>query len=227
MGLDESVTRPTSDPAAADTWVVVLPVKVLSGAKTRLGAGTPAHGELAYAFFLDALAAASATPRVVRVVVATRDERVRTAALSAGALVVSDEDHPGINAAARHAARMHRDGRAVAVLVSDMPCITAAALDAALALAEGHPTSFLADLDGTGTTLWCATPPHPVAPRFGVDSRTAHRADGAVDLVEEHPDALAALIPARRDVDTDDALSRARDLGVGPATLAVLAARPG
>lgn len=220
MRLDEAVT-----PAADETtnaWSVVFPVKVLWAAKSRLAAGTPAPGELALAFFRDAIAAAIATPRVDRVIVATSDERVRAHAESVGAAVVDDDRHPGINAAARWGAAHGGASRGVAVIVSDLPCLTPLSLETTLAAAEQHPTSFLADLDGTGTTVWCATAPHAVDPHFGQDSRSAHLASGAVDLVAAHPALLTGLEPARCDVDTDRALQHARDLGVGPATTAAL-----
>lgn len=226
MRLDDPVT-PASGPTTQG-WSVVIPVKALSAAKSRLAAGTPDAAELALAFFLDALAAAVAAPRVRQVVVATSDDRVRRSAESVGADVIDDGEHPGINAAARWGAAHCGRGRGVAVIVSDLPCLTPLALDSALAAAEQHPTSFLADLDGTGTTMWCATTPHPVDPRFGQDSRSAHLASGAVDLVvehAEHADALRELERARCDVDTRLALQRACDLGVGPATLAALSAR--
>lgn len=224
MRLDEPVT-----PALGETthaWSVVFPVKVLSAAKSRLVAGTPAPGELALAFFVDALAAAVATPRVDRVVVATSDERVRAHAESLGAVVMDDDGHPGINAAARWGAAHCPDSRGVAVIVSDLPCLTPRSLETALTAAEQHPTSFLADLDGTGTTMWCATAPQAVDPHFGQASRQAHLDAGAVDLVTVHADLLPALEPARCDVDTDQALQRARDLGVGRATRSALAIDP-
>lgn len=220
MRLDDTVIP--ADGAATRAWSVVFPVKVLSNAKTRLATGTPSPGELALAFFRDALMAAVATPRVELVVVATSDERVRSTAEAAGALVVHDHGHPGINAAARWGA-LHASGeRGIAVIVSDLPCLTPGSLEIALAAAEPHATSFLADLDGTGTTMWFATAPHAVDPRFGAGSREAHLAAGAVDLVALNPGLLDGLLPARCDVDTDDALQRARALGVGGATLAAL-----
>lgn len=221
MRLDEPVTQAPGD--ATSDWSVVFPVKVLAAAKSRLSAGSSAPGELALAFFRDALAAAVATPRVRRVVVATSDERVRATAEAAGAVVIDDDGHPGINAAARWGARHCGDGHGIAVLVSDLPCLTPLALDVALGAAEMHATSFLADLDGTGTTMWCATVPDPVDPHFGSESRRAHLAAGAVDIVAEHPALLADLERARCDVDTDLALQRARDLGVGAATRSALA----
>ena len=118
---------------------------------------------------------------------ATSDERVRATAEAAGALVVDDHGHPGINAAARWGARHCGAGRGIAVIVSDLPCLTPGSLETALAAAEPHATSFLADLDGTGTTMWCATASHAVDPHFGVDSRAAHLAAGDVDLVAVNP----------------------------------------
>jgi 2-phospho-L-lactate/phosphoenolpyruvate guanylyltransferase len=221
MRLDESVTTAAGD--ATRDWWVVFPVKSLAAAKSRLSTGSANPGELALAFFRDALAAAVATSRVRGVVVATSDARVRATAESAGAVVIDDDGHPGINAAARWGAQHCGAGHAIAVIVSDLPCLTPLSLDAALRAAEVHATSFLADLDGTGTTMWCATAPHPVDPHFGIDSRRAHRDSGAVDLVADHPEAADALEPARCDVDTELALQRARDLGVGPATVAALA----
>jgi 2-phospho-L-lactate guanylyltransferase len=225
MRLDGRVTTPAGE--TMHGWSVVFPVKVLSAAKSRLAAGTPDAGELALAFFCDALAAAVATPRVRQVVVATSDERVRTHAESVGAVVIDDDGHPGINAAARWGASHCDHGRGVAVMVSDLPCLTPLSLEAALAAAEQHATSFLADLDGTGTTMWCAITPNAVDPHFGHDSRSAHLASGAVDLVTVNAEALPDLERARCDVDTGPALQRARDLGVGPATLAALSATQG
>lgn len=223
MRLDDPVTPASGD--MTQSWSVVFPVKVLSAAKSRLAPGTPAPGELALAFFRDAIAAAVATPRVGRVVVATSDARVRASAESVGAVVVDDDGHPGINAAARWGAEHCGDTRGIAIIVSDLPCLTPLSLETALTAAEQHATSFLADLDGVGTTMWCATAPHAVDTHFGSDSRRAHLEAGAVDLVSEHPPLVDDLVCARCDVDTDDALYRARALGVGPATLAALTPR--
>jgi 2-phospho-L-lactate guanylyltransferase len=228
MGLDEPVTPSSAEPhSTAGGWTVILPVKGLTTAKSRLAAGSLAPGELALAFLRDAMSAALATPRVATVVVATSDDRVRATAESAGAVVIDDAGHPGINAAAQWAAAQWaamsaRPASRIAVMVSDLPCLTPEALDEALGLAEQHPTSFVPDLDGTGTTLWCATAGNAVDPHFGPQSRSAHLAAGAVDLVSAHPSAGARLEPARCDVDTEAALAHARGLRPGPATQAVL-----
>lgn len=211
MGLDDVVAP----------WTVVIPVKSLAEAKSRLADGVGAPSALALAFLRDTLDAVAATPGVVRIVVVTSDPVAAATASEHGAVVVDDAGHPGINAAAAAGAEAARaDGTAVAVIVSDLPCLTPAALAAVLELADGHTRSFLADRDGSGTTMWLAGPGEPVRSRFGAQSRSAHRADGVVDLVDAHPGSDAVVLPARTDVDTVAALEQALTVGVGPRTRA-------
>jgi 2-phospho-L-lactate guanylyltransferase len=208
MGLDGRV----------NAWSVVMPVKVLASAKSRLSVASP---ELALAFFIDTASAARDSSRVAQVVVVTDDDTVRAAALAIGCDVVGDPPSPGINAAARVGMAAGRGGR-VAVIVSDLPTLTPSTLDAVLASAERYPECFLADLDGTGTTMWMAAAGGETAPMFGDASRATHRAVGAVDLVDRHPEQAATWMAARRDIDTEEALHAARLLGVGPATTLAL-----
>jgi 2-phospho-L-lactate guanylyltransferase len=203
-------------------WTVVIPVKALQHAKTRLAADVPTPADLAIAFLRDALASVLATPSVQRTVVVTADPVVAALAEKAGATVVDDSAHPGINRAAQHGAAHRAPGSAIAVIVSDLPCLTPGALTVALDAASGCRHAFLADLDGTGTTMWFAAAEAPVDPHFGLHSRAAHADAGAVDLVAAHPDLADALVRARLDIDTVAALDRAVDVGVGEATAAAL-----
>lgn len=98
----------------------------------------------------------------------------------------------------------------VAVLLGDVPCLRPDDLDAALALAAAHPLAFVADADGTGTTLATALAGVPFEPHFGPDSAREHERAGFVPLV-----ASARL---RRDVDTLDALEDAIAIGTGAQT---------
>ena len=86
--------------------VVVLPVKPLAAAKSRLradfGAGTDA---LALAMALDVVAAASAAAPVGMTVIVTNDQRVAGAAAELGARTVPDFPQQGLNAALRRAGR--------------------------------------------------------------------------------------------------------------------------
>ena len=76
--------------------------------------------------------------------------------------------------------------------------------------------AFVADAEGTGTTLVAVRDPASFVSHFGAGSRAAHVAAGIVEITLE----VSSL---RRDVDTADDLAAARLLGVGPRTDAVLA----
>lgn len=203
-----------------------MPVKMLSVAKSRLVDADAAPAELALAFFTDTLTAVAATAAVTDIVVVTADAQVRRIAEEAGARVVDDAEHPGINAAAAAGAACATAGNGIAVLVSDLPCLSPGALSTALDLAACHPTCFVADADGTGTTMWFTRVDAPVITRFGPDSRAAHADAGAVDLVDRHPEHVDTLAPARLDIDTSSALERAVTTGVGTATANALAGAP-
>lgn len=198
-----------------------MPVKSLARAKSRLDVS--ASSSLAFAFLQDALSAVHGCPVVTQAIVVTRDPEVSAYARATGCLVVTEEGDNGINAAARLGARSATGP--VAVMVSDLPCLTAGALASVLTTAAAHVTSVLADAEGLGSTMFCALDRNDVTPAFGPSSRSRHRAIGAVDLVTAYPACVEEWIPARLDVDTDPALASALEWGVGPATTAVLAAR--
>ncbi len=201
--------------SAERPWTVIVPVKTLAAAKSRLGENGPL---LARAFLIDTLAATRACPQVAQVVVATADPTVASDARLAGCTVVDDSGRPGINAAAAWAAEQVGIGGPCAVLVSDLPCLTPEGLSTVLQAAARLPRSFVSDATGEGTTMWLVAPGEVVSPSFGPDSAAAHRAAQAVDLVGTgllKPEEVAV---ARRDVDTQDDLRLARDLGLGPAS---------
>ena len=205
------------------SWVAIVPVKSFARAKSRLG-----RDDLTWPFLQDAVAALKHTPSVRAIAIATSDPQVRQWATDVGCDVVSDVGHDGINAAIGHAADSVRltygPDQPLFAMVSDLPCLTPAAVEALLTAAMNFDTSFLADADGTGTTSWCTRSPRPVTTHFGLASREAHAASGAIDLVDTSvARQREALAPARRDVDTVDDLAQALTLGVGPATLAALA----
>jgi 2-phospho-L-lactate guanylyltransferase len=206
-------------------WVVVVPVKRLDRAKTRLSTRpAPQRRALALAFALDTVRAAVACPGVVRVVVVADDDEVRTAVSSLGASWVPDEPGSGLNAALTHGADVVRRGSAdrwLAVLAADLPALRPGELARALAAATQVPRGFVADAAGTGTTLLTARPGVDLDARFGARSRAAHAASGAVELV---PGPVPGL---RRDVDTEVDLWDAQRLGLGAATAALVGATGG
>ncbi|WP_326681457.1 2-phospho-L-lactate guanylyltransferase [Streptomyces sp. NBC_01237] len=199
------------------SWSLVVPLKPLARAKSRLGraAGELLRPRLALAFAQDTVAAALACPGVRDVVVVT-DDTVAAAALSAlGARILPDTPGAGLNAALAHgalAARELRPGSAVAALNADLPALRPAELARVLDFSSTFPRAFVTDAAGIGTTFLSAAPGVELRPAFGGPSRARHLASGAAEI---H---LAGLDSVRRDVDTGEDLRVALTLGVGPHT---------
>jgi len=204
-------------------WAIVVPIKRLSVAKTRLADRADLRADLALAMALDTVAVARSCPSVDQVVVVTDEPAAAEAVTTMGALVVADAPDAGLNPALRHgvsAVAQSSASRAVAALSSDLPALRAADLDGVLRSATAFASCIVADADGTGTTLLTVRDAAGFAPRFGTASRRAHLEGGAHDLTSTAPPSL------RRDVDTIDDLRAAVELGVGPATAAALRRHP-
>src|SRR5690242_10697956 len=78
--------------SARFSWTVLLPVKVLARAKSRLAVlAGDRRGELALALASDTVAAVLACPEVARVVVVTSDPEAGPLLAALGAVVVPDE----------------------------------------------------------------------------------------------------------------------------------------
>jgi 2-phospho-L-lactate guanylyltransferase len=199
---------------AGITWSVLVPVKVLARAKSRLaGLSGPRRGELALALACDTVTAVLGCDVAARVIVIT-DDQVAGAALAAlGAQVVPDEPRDGLNAALRHGAA-HVSARwpdsGTAALSADLPALRPAEIGRALRAAAAWPTAFVADAAGDGTTLYTAAPGAAFRPAFGLASRARHAAGGATEL------GLDRIPGLRRDVDTPSDLRGAVVLGLGP-----------
>ena len=207
---------------ASPGWCLIVPVKALDSAKTRLSTwcgsalSPAARQELALAFALDTIDAAMCCPEVHAVVVVTDDRRVAGALASSAVAVVPDVPAAGLNAAVRHGAGIARRSFAaggIGALAADLPALQPTELTAVLCAAQGYDTAMVADMDGSGTTLLLARSAATFTPAFGVGSRGRHVAAGAVVLGEN-------MMSLRRDVDTTADLSAALALGVGAATSA-------
>ncbi|PRX95656.1 2-phospho-L-lactate guanylyltransferase [Allonocardiopsis opalescens] len=218
-------TGPSAPPGphalAAPRWSVVVAVKRLAEAKSRLADFAGAHREpLALAFACDTVAAALACDRVAAVYAVT-DDPVAAARLAAlGAAVTGDEPGGGLNAAYRRGAaraRSERPALGVAALQADLPALRPAELARALD-AAGAGTAFVADTPGTGTALYAAGPLAAFEPAFGGASAERHRGAGAREL------RITGVESVRRDVDTAEDLREAVALGVGPRTREVAGA---
>ncbi|MFY1633367.1 2-phospho-L-lactate guanylyltransferase [Solwaraspora sp. WMMB335] len=227
-----------------EAWSVVLPVKPLGRAKSRLRGAVPGvrHEELALALACDTLAAVLACPLVVAAVVVTPDPVAAAALAALGARTVAEpgpDDEPGgdgpdgggLNAAFAHGAALAAaSGASVAALTADLPALRPDDLVAALAAAgriatgqggSGAPgRSFVPDAAGTGTVLLAAVRPAALKPRFGAGSAARHAASGARRLPGDWP-------TLRRDVDTAADLAAAAALGLGRHTAALCPAGVG
>ena len=224
------------------SWTVLLPVKVLARAKSRLAvlAGDRRH-ELALALASDTVSAVVACPEVARVIVVTSDPVAGPRLAALGAHIVpepignpselsresADGSQHALNAAllwgAAVAARRW-PGTGLAALTADLPALRPAELATALrAAGHGIPAgfgpgaAFVPDSAGVGTTLYAVPPGGEFRPMFGGASRARHAAAGAAELTL---DGIAGL---RQDVDTPDDLRAAVTLGVGPRTAEVAA----
>ncbi|HEY6740344.1 MAG TPA: 2-phospho-L-lactate guanylyltransferase [Actinopolymorphaceae bacterium] len=216
----------TNDRSAPD-WALVVPVKRTAFGKSRLAPYVGRHRPgLAHAMALDTLQAALACSSITAIFVVTDDLELSGALLALGAesggdvTVVPDEPDDGLNAALRHGsevARSARPGRAVAAMSADLPALRPLELDRVLDAARPYRNAFVPDADGVGTTVYTAGPGAEFAPRFGLRSRWAHRASGAVELD------VAGISSVRRDVDTESDLFDAVGIGVGARTRHVLA----
>ena len=207
------VVHPVCSHDRVQGWTVVVPAKLLARAKTRLApltaaAGPAVHAELVLALLADTVAAAVASPAVTGVLVVTDEPRAVELVTALGARTAPDAPAAGLNPALVHGAGLACG--AVAALSSDLPALRTAELTAALSAAGQERRSFVADADGTGTTLLAVTA-GPLDPRFGPGSAAAHAGSGAVPLGGGWPG-------LRRDVDSPVDLRAAAGLGLGPRT---------
>ena len=195
-------------------WSVLIPVKVLAEAKSRLASlAGPRRAELALALASDTVTAVLASDAVARVIVITDDQDAAVGLAALGALVVPDEPRAGLNPALRHGARYAAarwPGDGMAALSADLPALRPEQIGQALRAAAAWPTAFVADAAGDGTTLYAARAGAALQPAFGLASRARHAAGGAAEL------GLDGIGGLRRDVDTPSDLRGAVALGLGP-----------
>lgn len=201
-------------------WCVVVPVKTLDRAKSRLSTDPQERATLALCFAADTVAAALHAPSVLEVVVVTDDPTAVTLMRDLGATVIRDVPNAGLNPALRHgaahAASRHR-GCGIVALLADLPALRSADLALALGRAATLGAAVVPDVAATGTTAYFVAAGGQFVPRFGWESLRAHVESGATPLTD------VDLPTLRRDVDTPADLASAVVLGVGPHTRAALA----
>ncbi|MGN0101921.1 MAG: 2-phospho-L-lactate guanylyltransferase [Dietzia sp.] len=208
-----------------DGWTIIVPVKALARAKSRLDPVLPADRRkaLVLAMATDVLRVCVETPEVRRVrVVSADDPVVRELAARVGADFVAEPPPAAVLGtdplnAALTAALEDLHGP-VGIVTADLPELRPHHLSRILSAAACSPHSTVADHRGAGTTMafWTGARATRVC-RFGPGSAARFRDGGAVPV-----GVTADLGAATRDVDdpADLAALPARD--VGPATAEVL-----
>ena len=167
--------------------VAIVPVRSLSGAKSRLGEplDPEERAELILALLRRTVAAALAARRLDSVAVVSRDVELLTQARAMGAASVLQESD-GLNKGLSET-RDSACGEATALLVlpADLPAVSAEAIERLIEAAEEtalrepeRPVVVLVpDRHGTGTNALLVAPPNAIEFRFGEGSRAAHAAE--------------------------------------------------
>jgi 2-phospho-L-lactate/phosphoenolpyruvate guanylyltransferase len=172
---------------AGSRIVALIPVRSLSGGKSRLGEPLDAEerAELVLGLVRRTVEEALAATSLAGVVVVSRDEELLRRAREMGAVSLLQESD-GLNEALDEArAALAGDATAVVVLPADLPAVAASAIDRLVeaARAAGSPApgrrpvvALVPDHHGSGTNALLVAPPDAIPFRFGEGSRAAHAA---------------------------------------------------
>jgi 2-phospho-L-lactate guanylyltransferase len=197
--------------------IVAVPVKDLVNAKQRLvPVLAPDERRALAAAMLEDVLAALASARVDAVWVVTRDEAVTAVARRFGATVVTEAENRGHTAAVAAAqARARAEGAAVfATIPGDVPCVTAAEVDALVGAADATPSvAFAASRSGLGTNGVALSPADALTLTFGEPSFANHVAAAEARGIVPRLLRLPGL-----SLDVDDADDHAPLLAEGRAT---------
>jgi len=211
-----------SGPQAAADIGVVIAVKRLTAAKTRLAPmfSAASREHVVLAMLIDTITAARRVAAVASVTVVTPDEVAAAAAIELGAQVLADPTPDGHGNPLNNALSAAESslvggsgaspGPNIVVLQGDLPALQPAEFAEAINAARAYERSFVADRQGTGTAALFAFGV-ALAPLFGAGSAERHRNSGAIELTGAWPG-------LRCDIDTPDDMAVARRLGVGQAT---------
>lgn len=214
--LSESLAHIPERAWTAVRWTVVIPIKHLESAKSRLRGEMWNVPELALAFATDTVSAVLAAPNVGETIVVTSDNRATAVMRALGARVVDD---PGTSLNEAILAGAREASGCLAVITGDLPALRPADVVEALARAESVDRAMVADHSGHGTTLIAAMNSGLLHPQFGLESRLLHEHAGYTVLD------IDKTSPLRWDVDTPEDLAVVLRMGVGTATASVVAGR--
>lgn len=202
-------------------WTAVVPAKRWALSKSRMAGGPQVRESLARAFALDVVETLSQVPSIDTIIIITDERELAGFGARLGAAVVQDHallSPDPLNRAVRlgrSRAVATRPHAPIVVVPADLPAITTASMEQALAALQMPGCAFVPDASSTGTTLLSASEPGLLRPAYGPGSARTHLADGARMILEVDQ-------RLRRDVDTAEHLQEASALGLLPRTAAVV-----
>jgi len=191
-------------------WVVIVPVKPPAVGKSRVQLPPRLRSKLARAMAMDTVEAASRSSVVARVLVVSEDPSVVRAVSHVGSNVsgmilarpddfgtmARDGREPSLDRAVAQGAAVAGAAADRAVLLADLPALTAADLTTALRVASEHDRAMVPDAGASGTTLLTARAHVAWRSAFGAESFGRHLSIGCVPLDTPAHSTL------RKDVDT-------------------------
>jgi 2-phospho-L-lactate guanylyltransferase len=203
--------------ATSPHWWVIVPMKDLRRAKSRLGGDRADRYRLAVAMVRDTLTAITGAGNVDGVLVVC--ERPDDAeCFEMRRVSVLAQPGAGLNEAIRAGAEVLRaadQGRNIAVLPGDLPHLSSGDLEVALVQAAAHPSAFVSDRSGEGTTLLTVLAGVGLNPAFGEDSSRAHRSAGATELHVPRCSGLRLDVDVLTDIRSDARLGRRTRYALG------------
>ncbi len=189
--------------------IAIIPVGMLDGAKSRLGAVLDAEErhDLARQLAVTTIRAAVAAPGIAETLVITPDDEVRGLALDAGARPIRQRSR-GLNAGLREARdeAIAAGADAILVLPTDLPGVTPGLLGPLVDMTVDRPgplVIIVPDRHDRGTNALLLAPPDVIDFRFGGDSKAAH-----VEAARAVPGAVVTVRhgPLTLDLDTPEDL---------------------
>ena len=218
MGADKT-PRP---PADAPRWVIVVPVKSTTRAKTRLVTepeGLIDNVALAAAFAYDTVEAALTSDQVRLVLVVTDDLKLSEGMRELGAVVVQEDtelpiESPGfarLNEAISYGedvARFAHDAQFVAVLTGELPALKGDELSAVLTEASHYERSFVAD--SMAAEYQGLRKPGVIITGNVLEPRPVFRSGAIVKIDESGRERLAHLVHAAVAAQTAEILANAQ-----------------
>jgi len=157
--------------------IVLIAAKQLEFAKTRLAMPAGERRALAEAMFRDVLSAAMSAEAPDQVALVSSDHELLAMARAAGAMTIDERFPRGLNAAVRLGteALIAEGAKTVCVVLSDIPLVTGADIDAMFAATHDEQGVALApSRELSGTNMIARRPPDVIATRFGRHSLMRH-----------------------------------------------------